>query len=194
MDAPIAIVLAAGKGTRMKSDLPKVLCEACGRPLVEYVIDSLRDAGVQTVVAVVGYRAELVKERLAAIPDLEFALQEEQLGTGHAVMMCRDAIARHDGPIVVVAGDSPMLQSSSIRALLDDFIAMGFIDTFRYLHKNEQSYSWWDVKTRARERDVGWRIDYFFISKNAASRLKQAFIDKAVYGSDHCPVGITISI
>ncbi len=75
MDAPIAIVLAAGKGTRMKSDLPKVLCEACGRPLVEYVIDSLRSAGVQSIIAVVGYRADLVQEKLAQIPDLGFALQ-----------------------------------------------------------------------------------------------------------------------
>ncbi|QEG22979.1 sugar phosphate nucleotidyltransferase [Mariniblastus fucicola] len=120
-DAPIAIVLAAGKGTRMKSELPKVLCEAAGRPLVSYVIDSLRTAGVGKIVAVVGYRADLVKETLASDNDIDFALQEEQLGTGHAVMMCREAIANHNGPVVVVAGDSPMLQSDSIAALLKDF-------------------------------------------------------------------------
>lgn len=122
MDAPLAIVLAAGKGTRMKSDLPKVLCEAAGRPLVEYVLDSLRAAGVERLVAVVGYKADLVREQLSKNYDnIQFALQEEQLGTGHAVMMCRDLVADHDGPVIVVAGDSPMLQSSSIRALLDDF-------------------------------------------------------------------------
>ncbi len=120
-DAPIAIVLAAGKGTRMKSELPKVLCEAAGRPLVSYVIDSLRKAGVGKIVSVVGYRADLVKETLGTDPDMEFALQEEQLGTGHAVMMCREAIANHNGAVVVVAGDSPMLQSDSIAALLKDF-------------------------------------------------------------------------
>ena len=120
-DAPIAIVLAAGKGTRMKSELPKVLCEAGGRPLVSYVIDSLRKAGVGKIVSVVGYRADLVKETLGSDPDMEFALQEEQLGTGHAVMMCREAVASHNGPVVVVAGDSPMLQSDSIAALLKDF-------------------------------------------------------------------------
>ena len=119
-DAPLAIVLAAGKGTRMKSELPKVLCEAAGRPLVSYVIDSLRKAGVGKIVSVVGYRADLVKETLGSDPDMEFALQEEQLGTGHAVMMCREAIANHNGPVVVVAGDSPMLQSDSIAALLKD--------------------------------------------------------------------------
>ena len=122
MDAPLAIVLAAGKGTRMKSDLPKVLCEAAGRPLVEYVLDSLRAAGVERLVAVVGYKADLVREQLSKNYDnIQFALQEEQLGTGHAVMMCRDLVADHNGPVIVVAGDSPMLQSSSIRALLDDF-------------------------------------------------------------------------
>ena len=120
-DAPIAIVLAAGKGTRMKSELPKVLCEAAGRPLVSYVIDSLRKAGVGKIVSVVGYRADLVKETLGSDPDMEFALQEEQLGTGHAVMMCREAVANHNGPVVVVAGDSPMLQADSIAALLKDF-------------------------------------------------------------------------
>jgi len=122
MDAPIAIVLAAGKGTRMKSDLPKVLCQANGRPLVAYVIDSLRAAGVQKIITVVGYRADLVETTLrSAYDNIEFALQAEQLGTGHAVMMCRDHIQHHDGPVVVVAGDSPMLQADSIGALLVDF-------------------------------------------------------------------------
>ncbi len=120
-DNPIAIVLAAGKGTRMKSELPKVLCEAAGRPLVSYVIDSLRKAGVGKIVSVVGYRADLVQEALGSDPDMEFALQAEQLGTGHAVMVCREVIANHNGPVVVVAGDSPMLQSDSIAALLGDF-------------------------------------------------------------------------
>lgn len=120
-DAPVAIVLAAGKGTRMQSELPKVLCEAAGRPLVSYVIDALRKAGVEKIVSVVGYRADLVKEALQSDPNMEFALQEEQLGTGHAVMMCREAVANHNGPVIVLAGDSPMTQSDSIAALLKDF-------------------------------------------------------------------------
>ncbi|MEM7457109.1 MAG: NTP transferase domain-containing protein [Planctomycetota bacterium] len=123
MNKPLAVVLAAGKGTRMKSDLPKVLCEANSRPLVSYVIDSLRTAGVERLVIVVGYEAQMVKDRLADVASTEFALQEEQLGTGHAVMMCREQLDGHDGPVVVVAGDSPMLQASSIKALLDDFEA-----------------------------------------------------------------------
>ena len=124
MEAPIAIVLAAGKGTRMKSDLPKVLSEACGRPLVAYVLDALRAAGVGRIIAVVGYRADLVESKLSSEYDnIDFALQKEQLGTGHAVMMCRDHLQGHDGPVIVVTGDSPMLQVSSIKALLDDFEA-----------------------------------------------------------------------
>ncbi len=121
MDSPLAIVLAAGKGTRMNSDLPKVLCQANGRSLVAYVIDALAEAGVQDFVAVVGYRADLVEEELGDNPSIRFALQSEQLGTGHAVMMCRELIADRHGPIVVVAGDSPMLQASSIQLLLEEF-------------------------------------------------------------------------
>ena len=121
MNSPIAIVMAAGKGTRMESKLPKVLCQANGRPLVRYVLDALNQAGVEGMVVVVGYEAEQVESELSGESNLQFAYQTEQLGTGHAVMMCREQIKDHDGPVVVVAGDSPMMQASSIKALLDDF-------------------------------------------------------------------------
>lgn len=121
MDAPIAIVMAAGKGTRMKSDLPKVLCQANGRTLVSYVLDALKEAGVASMVVVVGYKSELVESELKGDSRVQFAYQTEQLGTGHAVMMCREQLSGHDGPVVVVAGDSPMMQVSSIKALLDEF-------------------------------------------------------------------------
>lgn len=114
----MAIVLAAGKGTRMKSDLPKVLFPACGRPIVEYVLDALDQAGVDRIVVVVGYRADAVREALAHRPNLEYVVQEEQLGTGHAVMICRDQLVGHDGPVLVLAGDSPMIQTSSLAKLL----------------------------------------------------------------------------
>ena len=121
MTAPIAVVLAAGKGTRMKSDLPKVLCQANGRPLVEYVLNSLRVAGVEKIVVVVGYKADDVKQQLSHYDNLEFVLQSQQFGTGHAVMMARDSIGAYDGGVVVVAGDSPMLQSDSVKALIDEY-------------------------------------------------------------------------
>jgi bifunctional UDP-N-acetylglucosamine pyrophosphorylase / glucosamine-1-phosphate N-acetyltransferase len=119
----MAIILAAGKGTRMKSELPKVLVPVAGRPMVRYVIDALRTAGVNRIVVVVGYRADLVRAELASLPDIEFADQTEQLGTGHAVMMCREQLASHDGPVVVVAGDSPMLQADSVATLLAEATA-----------------------------------------------------------------------
>ena len=121
MARKVAIVMAAGKGTRMKSDLPKVLVEVCSRPMIEYVLDALDAAGIDHSIVVVGYRADDVRRQLAARPRVSFALQAEQLGTGHAVMMCRDQLAEHDGPVLVVAGDSPMMQPDSIRELLREF-------------------------------------------------------------------------
>lgn len=80
------------------------------------------------------------------------------------------------------------------RAWIDDFLAKGFIDTFREFDQRAEQYSWWDMKTRARDRNVGWRIDYIFVSQNLKSNLKNAFIKQDVYGSDHCPVGIELDI
>ena len=80
------------------------------------------------------------------------------------------------------------------REWLDRFVANGFIDAFRHFHTEPDNYSWWDFKTRARERNVGWRIDYFFISQNLVPSLTSAFIMPDVMGSDHCPVGITLNL
>jgi bifunctional UDP-N-acetylglucosamine pyrophosphorylase/glucosamine-1-phosphate N-acetyltransferase len=121
MSQSLAIVLAAGKGTRMKSDLPKVLFEVRGRPMIHYVLDALFEGGIHRALVVVGHRAEMVRSALADRDRIEFVLQAEQLGTGHAVMACRDHLAGHDGPVMVVAGDSPMMQSSSIAALLEEY-------------------------------------------------------------------------
>lgn len=114
----LGIILAAGKSTRMKSALPKVLHEVCGRPMIEYVLDAARASGVSRIVAVVGHRADLVRAELSRYSDVEFALQSEQKGTGHAIMMCRDQLASHDGPVLVLAGDTPLLKSESLTGLL----------------------------------------------------------------------------
>jgi exodeoxyribonuclease-3 len=76
---------------------------------------------------------------------------------------------------------------------MDRLLADGFIDTFREFEKGPEHYSWWDQQSRARDRNVGWRIDYFFISKNLRPRLKKAFIQPETMGSDHCPVGIELA-
>jgi bifunctional UDP-N-acetylglucosamine pyrophosphorylase/glucosamine-1-phosphate N-acetyltransferase/UDP-N-acetylglucosamine pyrophosphorylase len=119
----LAIILAAGQGKRMASDLPKVLVPVCGRPMIRYVVDAVREAGISRMVIVVGYRGELVRRELAGLPGIEFAQQTEQLGTGHAVMMCREQLARHAGPVLILAGDSPLVQVASLRALLEKFDA-----------------------------------------------------------------------
>lgn len=76
---------------------------------------------------------------------------------------------------------------------MDRLLADGFIDTFREFETGPEHYSWWDQQSRARERNVGWRIDYFFVSRNLRPRLKKAFIKPEVLGSDHCPVGIELA-
>jgi len=121
MSKPISIVMAAGKGTRMKSDLPKVLFPASGRPMVEYVLDALTEVGIERVVVVVGYRADLVRQALAARRGVEFVEQSPQLGTGHAVMVCREALANHTGPILILTGDTPLVQPATLRAMFDEF-------------------------------------------------------------------------
>jgi exodeoxyribonuclease-3 len=78
------------------------------------------------------------------------------------------------------------------RAWMDKFVAHGFIDTFRHFQGEPDHYTWWDLKTRARERNVGWRIDYFFVTRNLLSSVARASILPEVMGSDHCPVGIIL--
>jgi len=122
-DRPAAVILAAGKSTRMKSDLPKVLHPVGGRPMIEHVLDAARAAGIGRIVVVVGHQAERVKQALAHHADLEFALQAEQKGTGHAVQMCAEALADHEGPVLILAGDTPLLRGSSLAGLLDELRA-----------------------------------------------------------------------
>jgi bifunctional UDP-N-acetylglucosamine pyrophosphorylase / glucosamine-1-phosphate N-acetyltransferase len=121
MSKKLAVVMAAGKGTRMRSELPKVLVPVCSRPMIDYVLDALQAAGIDQTLVVVGYRADDVRAALSARTNVQFCLQAEQLGTGHAVMMCREYLTRHVGPVLVVAGDSPLLQADSVRKLLAEF-------------------------------------------------------------------------
>lgn len=115
-----AVILAAGKSKRMQSDLPKVLHPANGRPIVEYVLDAARQAGAKRLILIIGHKADVVRDALQHHSDVEFALQTEQNGTGHAVMMARDALAGHEGPVLVLAGDTPLLRGASLAALLDE--------------------------------------------------------------------------
>ena len=126
--ATTAIILAAGKGTRMESDLPKVLHPVCGRPMLAYVLDTARQAGSSRLLVVVGYRAELVKQTFAADTDAEnisWVLQSPQMGTGHAVMVCKSELAGLDGLVLVLAGDGPLIRPETLRQLIDTHQATG---------------------------------------------------------------------
>lgn len=105
----------------MQSELPKVLFPAHGRAMVHYVIDALETAGFARILVVVGYRSELVRQELSGRANLEFVEQTEQKGTGHAVQVCRPQLVGHDGLVLIVTGDSPLIQVESIRTLLDEF-------------------------------------------------------------------------
>jgi bifunctional UDP-N-acetylglucosamine pyrophosphorylase/glucosamine-1-phosphate N-acetyltransferase/UDP-N-acetylglucosamine pyrophosphorylase len=89
--------------------------------MIRYVIDAVREAGIRRMLIVVGYRSDLVRAELAGEPGIEFIEQAEQLGTGHAVMMCRPALAEHDGGVLILTGDSPLTQASSLKRLLGEF-------------------------------------------------------------------------
>ena len=110
-----AVILAAGKGTRMKSDLPKVLHTIEGKCLVDYVVDAAVGAGAEDVCLVVGYKHEDVRRSIAH-REVTFVLQEEQLGTGHAVMCAKDFLGE-DGETLILFGDTPLITSETLSRL-----------------------------------------------------------------------------
>lgn len=117
-----AVILAAGKGTRMESELPKVLHRVLGRPMVSYVIDAARQAGAEQICLVVGHQAEMVKETVG--DGVEYVLQEQQLGTGHAVICARDFIG-DEGDVLILCGDTPLIQGSTLKKMVDVHCASG---------------------------------------------------------------------
>lgn len=113
-----AVILAAGKGTRMKSDLPKVVHTIDGKCLVDYVIEAAEGAGAEEICLVVGYKHEIVKERIAHKEEVSFVLQEEQLGTGHAVKCAREFLG-DKGETLILFGDTPLITAETLRRLAD---------------------------------------------------------------------------
>jgi exodeoxyribonuclease-3 len=132
------------------------------------------------------YKMEFYDEFLKQVT----ALKDE----GNNVIICGDVNTAHTE--IDLAHPKENSNNSGFlpieREWLDKLLANGFIDTFRLFNKGPENYTWWDFKTRAREKNVGWRLDYFFISESLKSNLKSAFIMPEVMGSDHCPVGIEI--
>ncbi len=110
-----AIILAAGKGTRMKSELNKVMHPIIDRPMLAYIIEALKAIHVERIIVVVGYQAESIME---AFPDVEFAIQAEQLGSGHAVMQAT-MLEGEEGETLIINGDGPCIQPETLEKLYD---------------------------------------------------------------------------
>lgn len=123
----MAVILAAGKGTRMKSVLPKVLHPLAGLPMAAYVIEAVRQAGASRVLMVVGYEAQQLKQALGE--DVEYVQQEPQLGTGHAVLQARDVLADWVGDLLVLCGDTPLITPETLWNLLAHHRSSGAMAT-----------------------------------------------------------------
>ena len=122
-----AIILAAGQGTRIKSKLPKVLHKACGKEMVNHVIDTMRAAELEEVNVIIGKGAELVKERTSS-RKVSYSLQEEQLGTGHAVICTKEFLKGKSGVVAIFTGDAPLIKEDTVRNLIN-------------MHINEKNYA-----------------------------------------------------
>src|SRR6187455_89865 len=112
------VILAAGKGTRMKSALPKVLHPLAGRPIVEHVLRTAADLKASDTVLVVGHEADEVRHALAAFSTLQFVLQSPQLGTGHALLQAEPLLAGQTGTLLLLYGDVPLLRAATLEQLL----------------------------------------------------------------------------
>jgi len=119
------IILAAGLGTRMKSSKAKVLHEILGKPMVMYVVEVAKKIAGDNVVLVIGYQAEKVRKVVSEQTNALFALQEEQLGTGHAVMCAIPQISSHVREVVILCGDVPLLTEKTLTGLLEDHAKAG---------------------------------------------------------------------
>lgn len=115
---------------------------------------------------------------------------------GKSIVMCGDVNTAHTEIDLARPKENENVSGflPQERAWIDTFIAKGYTDTFRLFVKEGGHYSWWDYKTKARERNIGWRIDYFFVSNDLVSKVANAFILNEVEGSDHCPVGIILEM
>jgi len=116
------IILAAGMGTRMKSDKAKVLHEIADQPMISYVVETARKVAGDSVVVVVGHQAQKVRDCLSGFDELIFAHQDKQLGTGHAVLCALPQIPDHCEEVVILCGDVPLIQSETIIDLVEDHL------------------------------------------------------------------------
>jgi bifunctional UDP-N-acetylglucosamine pyrophosphorylase/glucosamine-1-phosphate N-acetyltransferase len=176
------VILAAGQGTRMKSELPKVLHLIAGRTMVEHVLKTAESVAPATTTLVVGYRADLVREALSGHRQLQFALQEPQLGTAHALQQTEPLLAGQTGTLVLLSGDVPLLSSATLHKLLDT-------------HRNAGAAA--TVVTAVVERPYGYgrivrtggRIARIVEEKDASPSVRQIHeINSGIYAFDLAPL------
>src|ERR1700682_5007863 len=119
------VVLAAGKGTRMKSALPKVVHRIAGVPMIEYVLESAARLSPRSTTVVVGYQANAVREALARESGLTFVVQEPQLGTAHALLTAGTVLEKATGTLVLLSGDVPLLTANTLKTLVERHTGSG---------------------------------------------------------------------
>lgn len=118
-----ALILAGGEGKRMKSLKPKTLCEVLSKPMLQWVIDAVKGAGIDKICVIKGYAKEYIDEYLATLPyEVETAFQAERLGTGHAVMMAKDFLKENGGSVVILGGDAPFMDADTIARAFDEHV------------------------------------------------------------------------
>ena len=160
MSEVCGIILAAGEGKRMKSNLPKVLSRVLDKPMLKWVIDAARGAGIEALCVVDGFKREEVERYLATLPEAyETAFQAERKGTAHAVMQARGFLERHrDGDVLILNGDAPFLDEKTIRrayrrhregnhavTLISAYLCCG-------MKARAEWPPWWRKRTRTRPR------------------------------------------
>lgn len=118
-----ALILAGGEGKRMKSLKPKTLCEVLSKPMLQWVIDAVKGAGIDKICVIKGYAKEYMDEYLSTLPySVETAFQAERLGTGHAVMMAKDFLKTQGGSVVILGGDAPFMDADTIAKAYDEHV------------------------------------------------------------------------
>ena len=184
-----AVVLAAGIGKRMNSDLAKVLHVVAGKPLLGHVLDTLDELGVGRTVVVVGHQRDRVRSAFVARPGLEWAVQAEQRGTGHACMMAEPALGAFRGTVLVVCGDTPLLTARTLEALLERHARSGAQVTVLSMRLPDPTGYGRIVRTRD-----GQGIERIVEEKDASPDVKAIDeVNSGIYAFDHAALADVLS-
>jgi bifunctional UDP-N-acetylglucosamine pyrophosphorylase / glucosamine-1-phosphate N-acetyltransferase len=176
-----AVVLAAGMGKRMNSDLAKVLHAMAGKPLLEHVLDTLDELGVARKVVVIGHQRERVQSAFAGRPGIEWAIQAEQRGTGHACMMAEPLLGAFRGTVLVVCGDTPLLTARTLAALLERHAQSGAQVTVLSMRLADPTGYGRIVRTKD-----GRGIESIVEEKDATPEVKAlGEVNSGIYAFDH---------